>query len=307
MNKVTSEHKAEVLAAIGEEAKKLGSFSKVAVKCGVAVATITENMKRPDKQYLVKDEMWIKVGKALGVKFGSKWNVVEITNYKMMREVMNMAQTSRRWIPVAAKSGSGKSASIGKYTSEVDDVYVLECGEWSRRNFLLRLAQMAGVNLQGNGYLNMDVIGEKIVEFFKQRGAVGYPLLILDEAHDLRPAALRWLKVLYNSLKGELGVVICGTENLKKEIKAGVNRAVKGYDEIDSRFGRMYIELPGATKDDVAAICIANGLDKKEAIEAVWKESGAVQRMFRGTYVTVVEDLRRLESIIVRETIFNNF
>lgn len=303
MSKVTSIHKNEVLAAIGEEAKKLGSYSKVAVKCGVAVATITNNMMRQDNWHLVKDEMWTKVGKALGVKFGSKWNVVETTNYRIMAQVLTIAQTRAVWMPISEKAGSGKSAGIQKYASETENVYVLQCEEWSRRAFLLHLARTTGVNLPGSGYLSVDVIGGKVIEFFKQR-AMSQPLLILDEADKLRPSALRWLIHLYNKLEEELGVVICGTENLKKEIKAGVNRAVKGYDELDSRFGRSFYGLLGATKDDVKSICEANGLTDTGRIEKVWKEVNPVQRVHNSSYVTVVEDMRLLKNKIIRETLF---
>lgn len=305
MSKVTTKHKEEVLTAIGEEAKKLGSYSKVANKCGVAVATITNNILRPENHHLVNDQMWTKVGKALGVKFGAKWNVVETTNYRIIAQVLDIAKDRAVWMPISEKAGSGKSAGIQKYASETENVYVLQCEEWSRRSFLLHLSRTLGVSLPSTGYLSVDVIGAKVIEFFKRLASQdAQPLLVLDEADKLRPSALRWLIHLYNKLEEELGVVICGTENLKKEIKAGVNRAVKGYDELDSRFGRSFYGLLGATKDDVKAICEANGLTDMQRIEKVWKEVNPVQRVHNSSYVTVVEDMRLLKNKIIRETLF---
>lgn len=304
MGKLTEQQKQAVLEAIDLEARKLGSSTKVAAKCGVAVATITENMKRADKQHLVRDEMWVKVGKALGVKFGRHWNVVETTNYKIIAQLLDMAQSEAIWVPISEKAGSGKSACIVKYVQDdtTDNVYLLQCEEWSRRAFLINLSRTVGIGLPTAGYLSVDYIAGRVIEFFKQRAATGQPLLILDEADKLRPSALRWLIHLYNKLENELGVVICGTENLKKEIKSGVARAVKGYDEIDSRFGRHFLGLLGATKQDVVMICEANGLTDNAEIEKVWKEAAPVQRVHNGKYYTVVEDMRGLKGIIVRET-----
>ncbi|OAV70488.1 hypothetical protein Barb6_01729 [Bacteroidales bacterium Barb6] len=59
--------------------------------------------------------------------------------------------------------------------------------------------------------------------------------------------------------------ILSRTENLKKEILAGMHNNAKGYDEIDSRLGCSYIDLPGATEEDVTAICVANGVDAGRA------------------------------------------
>ena len=100
-------------------------------------------------------------------------------------------------------------------------------------------------------------------------------------------------------------MVISGTENLKKEIKNGVNRCIKGYDELDSRFGRTYMNLLGATEADVVAIATANGLPR-DRVEAVWKEAGPVQKLQGGRYISVVEDMRRLKRIVQKEVFLGN-
>lgn len=307
MGKLSIDQKRQIVAAIEDAAKGLSSYTRVANKCDVAPATITHNMLKEVNWGSVKDGMWVKVAKALGVKFQSKWNVVETFNYSIVAQVLDLAQSEARWVPVSAMAGSGKTVSIDKYAAENENVYVLRCHEWSRRAFLLRLARTVGVNISETGYQSVETIGERVIEFFKQKAASSMPLLILDEAHDLRPSALRWLKVLYNSLKGELGVVIAGTESLKKQIKSGVKRHAQGYDELDSRFGRHYVNLLGATKEDVVKICEANGLTDSKKIESAWSELTPEQVPFQGKFTTVVKDLRRLESIIIRETKLNFF
>lgn len=112
-----------------------------------------------------------------------------------------------------------------------------------------------------------------------------------------------------------MGCLLAGTENLHKEIARGVRNNTKGYDEIDSRLGRSYIELPGATEQDVLDICMANGLDSETA-SRIWSEVEKVKRLVkvqnkkgdtkeRNLYFC--EDLRRLMRFVKREQLANEF
>jgi hypothetical protein len=122
---------------------------------------------------------------------------------------------------------------------------------------------------------------------------------------------MRTLIPLFNRTKDRLGLILSGTENLEKEIKAGVRHSKKGYDELESRFGRTYIHLNGVTEKEVMDICVANGISSNEVIANIWGEmekvskpvmvqtsKGMSQRM-----VDFVEDFRRLERLIKRENL----
>jgi hypothetical protein len=137
------------------------------------------------------------------------------------------------------------------------------------------------------------------------------PVLLIDEADKLKPGAMRTLIPLFNRTKDRLGLILSGTENLEKEIKAGVRHSKKGYDELESRFGRTYIHLNGVTEKEVMDICVANGISSNEVIANIWGEmekvskpvmvqtsKGMSQRM-----VDFVEDFRRLERLIKRENL----
>jgi hypothetical protein len=134
------------------------------------------------------------------------------------------------------------------------------------------------------------------------------PILVIDEADKLKPSAFRKLIPLYNQTEYKMGCLLAGTENLKKEIARGVRSNTKGFDEIDSRLGRTYIDLPGATEQEVADICTANGLDEYQA-ETIWNEVEKVKKPAqvktgRGVTEKMVffcEDLRRLMRLVRRE------
>lgn len=298
---ITQSQKQAILLLVEKEKDILGSYSKVATKAGVAVATITNNMRNPERWDFVKDTMWVQVGKSLGYTFQKKsWTIVPTTNSRLMFSVLTLAQEESMFIAISEKAGSGKTAGIEQFKKDdtTNMVFVLKCQEWTRKQFLSALCQSLGIpDYRGNALH----IGNLIITSLKERAANGQPLLILDEADKLRPSALRFMIHFYNELEDECGLVICGTENLEKEIKKGVRRAAKGYDEIDSRLGRKFIHLSGITQADCKAICKGNGIEDDATIAKIWRECEPSERLIAGKYTYMISDLRRLKRVIIRE------
>ena len=300
---MTNLQKKQVVDAIRREIGSLGSASRVATKCGVSKATVSNMLNRVwDK---ISDELWQRVANRLGVKFDT-WQIApDITNTRIMTGVFNLAKSRSLFLPVSYPAGSGKSQAAKYYASANAGNYVfyINAREWARREYLENLMQVLGIE-HPKGIVTVDKLGELVINFFIER-ADKKPLLIVDEADKLKPSAMRFHIHLYNYLEDKMGCVILGTENLEKEIKRGVKLAKKGYDELDSRLGRRYIRLNGATFNDVQKICTANGITDRALQRAIFKEAGPVEKMIatpEGTQaVRVVEDLRRLKRIVQRE------
>lgn len=299
---MTTAQKHEIAALIEDEKSRLGSYAKVAVKAGVSEAYISHIVN--GKFDMVRDNGWQTIAANLGWR-PTGWQLVEITNTKMLYQVFNDAKAASLFMAVSHKAGSGKTASSKSYAAaNTSGVYVVQCREWNKREFLLNLCRALGIDT-GRGYVNTDEISLKVIEFFQARARFR-PLLIIDEADKLRPAALRSLIPLYNELEEQLGMVILGTDNLEKEIKRGVRFNQKGYDEIDSRFGRSFIHLVGATAADVAAICEANGIVELRTHKEIFQECDPRQVMMQGRAYMVVEDLRRVKRAVQREILRAN-
>ncbi|MFC5408037.1 AAA family ATPase [Larkinella bovis] len=301
---ITDLHRKNIADLLLREYGVLGTWQKVAAKTGANVATISKNMMEPGRWNLVSDTMWAKVAGKLAYKITqTEWVYVETTNSKIVKQVLSDAQNDCLFIAISDKAGSGKSSSIAAYKAQDanNSVIVFECRDWTRHNFFVKLAEALGVQMPKFGmyHFRTDQLFEKIVSFLKTMVATKRPLLILDEADKLRPEALTFIVPLYNELKGEIGLVIAGTENLERQIKRGVRYAKKGYDEVDSRLGRSFVHLVGTTKTDVVNICSANGIDKAKANE-IWNELETEQKQIGGRYIEVVVDLRRVERIVKR-------
>jgi hypothetical protein len=297
--------KSEIEAAIEREAVKLGSMNAVARKLGVSGATLSANILNPDNWHKVSPEMWGKLAAGLGLSLvGRQWNLVPTGNLKIMHRLLSDAQNEAMFMAVSEKGGSGKTAAIAAYRAQDQlrpqpSVYSLQCEGWGLKTLLTRLCREVGVSV--GRYDTSELLVEQVVRFFKERGKGARPLLVLDEADKLRPAALLLLITLYNRLEDEIGLVVCGTDFLERDIKAGVQKARKGYDEIDSRLGRNFIHLVGATRAEVVAICAANGVSDSAAQDRVWQDANPIRKLHGRGYVWLVEDLRRVKRGVKRE------
>ncbi len=297
---ITETQKLEIIDLIIDAGKVMGTDTAVANRCGVSAATISQMGKN---QYVTKgDEMWRKVGAKLGWR-PAGWVVVDTTNIKACRSILEDAQKQALFIRIAEKAGSGKTTSITHFmaNNKTANIYRIVCRDWSKREFLNKLCQALGIN-QGQGYKSQDALLETIINFFTVRK--GRPLLIIDQANSLKPSVLGFLIHLFNECEDKLGVIIAGTEHLRIDFERGVKYSRKGYDELDSRFGRSFVTLVGNTSRDTALICAANGIEDKEVQFQIFQACNPTIKSLRQDGETktikVVEDGRLIKRAIIR-------
>ena len=303
-NVITESEKNEIISLVREAEQALGTLTAVANKCGVSSATITQILKN---EYNTKGEdMWRKIGAKLGWR-PTGWVTAETTNIRMVTGVLADAQSQALFIRIAEKAGSGKTTSITRFMEGgKPGTYRIVCRDWSKKEFLMKLAQALGINL-GNGYKSLDTLLEHVIDFFTTRK--GKPLLIIDQANSLKPSVLGFLIHLFNECEDRLGVVISGTEHLKVDFERGVKYSRKGYDELDSRFGRSFITLVGNTLADTRRICTANGIEDKDTQAAIFDQCRPVNKSIAQegghTSIRVIEDGRLIKRAVIRHHLLN--
>ena len=289
---------------------RLGSQSKVAEKIGVSVASLSLWLN--GKYGADTAKMDARIAAALGYQEDGWQVVTSITNYRKIEFVVRSSKQESIWMAISNKAGSGKTQTLEHIFNRdlSGSIIFIQAEEWNARQFLLELAERT-CGVPKRSYTDIPTLVKLITEYLN-RLAQDKPLLIIDEADKLRPAALRKLIPIYNRTEHRLGCVLAGTENLHKEIARGVRNNLKGYDEIDSRLGRQFIDLPGATEQEVRDICLANRLDE-DAASRVWNEVDKIKKIVktrnrtngetREKSVFLCEDLRRLMRLIKKEQI----
>ena len=289
---------AEISQLVEVEYNRLGSNRKVGIKCGVSEATISL-IRRKSKWPDVSDDIWRKVGARLDYRPDS-WRIVETRNTRTLHQYFEDAKTKSWWMMVSSPAGSSKTTAAKTYAflNSHRSVFYLECDEWSRGHFLRKFAQSMGIS-----YNNTDKIYDildRIIEQLQVR-AEHRPLVILDQADKLYEQAFRQLIPLFNGLEDKLGLVIMGVGHIQKKIMSGVAYQKCGYDEIESRCGRKYLSVPGATMKDVKNILTANGIMDKATHGRIWKELEPTRVMYNKQELNVVTDMRRLKRVAQRE------
>lgn len=303
---MTNVQKKEIIQLIEEEKQRLGSYRSVAKKCGISESTISQLR---DESYQAKgDNIYMTIALALGYDFDdNSWKIAtDTTDFRIMEEVLNDAKNESMFIGVSDNAGCGKTSPADVYLNwhRKQGVFKINCKEWGARKFLEKIAIEVGAEKpKGYGYSTEFI--ENISETFKGMANLK-PLLIIDQANSLKPAALRTIIHLFNENEGVLGLVALGTENLEHQIKKGVRLNQTGFDEVDSRFGRKYVQLMGATLNDTRKICAVNGITDKELQREIFRAAEPVDYTIpggdsMGKTIKVIKDKRRLKRIIQRE------
>jgi len=301
-----------LLRHVGDWIERLGSQEQVAKKCGISGAALSGWLSG---KYGAKTDMLDqKIAKALEYTPSGWVTVPCIDNYRKIKLVFDAAKSGSIWYAISNKAGSGKSETLRDLFNKdrTGTVLFIQAEEWTSRQFLSRLASKTNMNITKARTASQltDIIVSYINSVSLQK-----PILVIDEADKLKPSALRTLIPIYNRTEGRLGAILSGTENFEKEMKAGVRAERKGYDELDSRLGRSYIHLLGATAADVWDICTANGIDDVDVKGRIYSQLEKVRKQVRtrnaqgverDTMVEFVEDLRRLTRLITNELLLSN-
>lgn len=232
---------------------------------GVSSATISQVLN--DNWDLITDEMWRKIAAQIG-HVDYDWVTVKTRAYDRMCKYMSDARRNSLVLAVIGDAGSGKSYAIKQYAAINKNVYHLSCCEhWQRKQFVIELSKAMGLDASGcNVY---EIMEDIIIELKKDNK----PLIILDEADKLSDQVLYFFISLYNQLEDHAGIILCATEYLKKRIENGVRNKKKGYKEIYSRHGRRFLPLHILNSEDIAAVCIANGVLDTKKIEDIIADS----------------------------------
>ncbi len=288
---------------------KLGSYAAVARKCGINVGALSTILS--GKYGANEDKMLQKIATELNYK-ETTWKLAQgIMNYRIIETVYEDAKEESMWFAISEKAGSCKSATLEDIynNDKTGTVVFIQAEEWSGRQFLTKLIEKTQGELPTKGgYRTLANLMDIAAGFFNDM-SLDKPVLLIDEVDKLKPSALRTLIPLFNRTEDRLGVIVSGTENFEKEMKQGVRLHKKGFDELESRFGRSYIHLKGATEKEVYAICQINGLTEAEQQANVWHEAEKVQKLTsvktptgtKDIMVSYVEDFRRLKRLIKRE------
>ena len=284
---LTYQNKTEIKELLAAFVAKSGSVEGASKSLrGVTERTISEILK--GDRMNIEHGVWLTVGGQVGWKHQHKIKIVETANSKTLILYFEMAKEAGETFAIVGAAGSGKTFTGMHYAKAKAgrNVYLIQCAEYlNKPNFLKELLKVMGRNAGGKSVYDMM---EEIVSVLRTQDK---PLIIMDEVDKLRPDVLSFFITLYNKLHGVCGIVWTSTDAIITKIDRGVKANKIGFNEIFSRIGRKFIELPGISKKEVEAFCATNDITEPEQISQVWNECE--------------KDIRRVDRAIIKHKMKN--
>ena len=280
MKELTTEIKESIRLALGEYCDNYASRNRASESLnGVSSATVSQILN--GKYEKVSDDMFVRIAAQIGYSF-ERWVVTESTAFKEITFALSDAQMYKNVTWVVGDAGCGKTTAAIDYRKNHRNVFYILCSEDMRKgDFVREIAKQVGAPTDASNVRDILEYAIGMISFLNN------PLLIFDEGDKLTDTVFNYFISIYNRLEGHSGIVFMSTDYIKRRMNNGLQYNKKGYKEINSRIGRRFFEVQTTSRNDIHAICMANGLTDTAAIGKVLKDAEASEN-----------DLRRVKRMI---------
>ena len=284
---ITEQQKTKTRDRLARYVQRYPSQNMAAVSLkGISAATVSNILSGKWKN--ISEDMWPRLESQLIKNEG--WQIFSTAAYRDMTFFLADAQEQSSVMWVAAPAGIGKSTAAASYAALNRNVYRLTCAtDMTKSDFVHELAAQIGVRTAGMS------IREAFQEILRHVVTLERPLLIFDEADKLADSVMYYFISIYNALEDRCGIVFLSTSYIKKRIRNGVMKDKKGYDEIESRICRRYVDLTPVSAAEIEQICLVNGLSDAAAVGRVRTEARECGNDLRRVKRSVHKELRRLQ------------
>ena len=247
---------------------------------GVSAAVVSQILNT--KYESISGDMFSRIAAQIGFSF-EHWTICESENFRLATYVLADALMYKNVTWMVGDAGCGKTTAAIEFRRTHRNVFYILCSEdMKRSDFVREIAKQVGAPTDSTSNLR-DMLDYAL-------GMIGFlqnPLLIFDEGDKLTDCVLNYFISIYNRLEGRAGIVFMSTDYIKRRVDNGLRYNKKGYKEINSRIGRKFFDLNATSRNDVYAICQANGLTGEAEIRRVLKDAE-----------TSDNDLRRVKRVI---------
>lgn len=220
----------------------------------------------------ISDEMTRKLMGFFRIGTDTEWQLFETPNY---RTVVRLCEDARRgWmLGLAAGTGNGKTTALRDYAkrNKANTFYVLSTIVMSPIKFLHAMQAALGQSPANSREAALDAIVDKLSK-------IENPLLIIDDAgklnteNDRKKEVMPLIQVLFDAYEDRnarrLGVVVSGTEQMKKRLQALALHDRNAYPELVSRI-RCWQGLDRPNAATVAEIARHHGIEDAAAIKVL--------------------------------------
>lgn len=254
------EIKEQILKAIENDIANGKSANKVATATGISSAYISKirNHQWDDKH--PSDSTWNKLAAYYSL---NSYQLINTRNLQTIKNACIDAKESARFIAISDFTGSGKTTALKHFAQNNGNTHYVLCrASMGRKDFLKAIQQAMAISFEGS-------INARVQAICHRLNTATTPLLILDDFGKLNDSNMRLIQEIYDETEGHAGIVLGGTEYLKKYIDKMAAKDKLGFRELRRRIG-YWQSLSRPTKKEVAALCVNNTISNTSAANAIY-------------------------------------
>ena len=242
----------------------------------------------------VKDAKFLALANACEVDTGAEWRHFDTDNYMQMVNAFEDSRHDKKPRCIDGMTGTGKSYAADHYRKpRTANTFKATCdGDMSAKDFMVEVAEACGVNSTGTRVAIRKRIVKKITE------RTDSPLLIIDEAENLKEGAYSGIKAMMDTLRGQCGIVLIGANNYEGYLKKKSDTQKTPFPQVYSRIKQGgFTSLYVLAKADVKDICNQLSIADTAVIDYLYNECNNMREL-EGAVTSLIEESARLNEPI---------
>lgn len=280
---IDNNQKQRIMEAIAANRTQYPSDSKHAVSLGISTSVYSD-LKNGKLERTLSDAGWISIARRLGVNLRNtmEWKAAKTATFVYITSQLEFVQHSGISSILCDIPNIGKTFTARHYVQTHPNAVYIDCSQVKTKTQLVkRIATEFGVGANG-WYQN---IYDDLVYYIR---SIDRPLIILDEAGDLKNEAMLELKALWNATERCCAWYMMGADGLKERIRRSIESKMVGFTEIFSRYGNRYNRVtPDDAKerekflfDQAATVAKVNAPEGSDIGQLVRKTQGGLRRVY---------------------------
>ena len=287
---ITEKQKLKILAAIEVDRQRYPSDAKHAASLGVSTSSYSSVKNRQLERTLSEAE-WVRIARKLSVDLreGMEWKAANTATFRYITAQLEACQGSSLSSILCDMPNIGKTFAARHYVKTHANAVYVDCSQVKTKTQLVKkIATEFGVG--SNGWY-VDIYND--LTYYLR--SIDRPLIILDEAGDLKNEAMLELKALWNATERCCAWYMMGADGLKERLRRSIESKMVGYTEMLSRYGDRYNHVtPDDARererflmDQAALVAKVNAPEGCDVPALVRKTQGGLRRVY-----TEIEKLR---------------
>lgn len=279
---ITTEFRNRIIEAMQRDTARYNTQSQQAKAYGISPSQLS-NILKGHLDGILSNKNWGVIANRLGVHRNpdQAWNTAKTPVFEYIYGQLNACQERSVSGLLCDSADIGKTYTAKVYVRENKNAVYIDCSQHKTKTQLVKkIAKEFGIDYGGM----YKAIFDDLVQILK---SFTNPLIILDEAGDLKPDAFLELKALWNATEHYCGWYMMGADGLRVKINRNLDFKRVGYAELFSRYGTRFQKVTPSGSDErqkfrmqqVKAIAEANNI-QVEFKELYAKTGGSLRRVY---------------------------